>query len=168
MAKAAKKANSSKKSTKKRKVVQDGEHIRQLAPERAVRNFIGDILANKSRTSEAGQLLSTATKRFQDAGGNTPAARLAARLVSKAKHDSIVARVLFEDLIYYLEVMDFDKLAPVGMFTPEESGQRAKRKSKQEEMPIDEKMRQQGATTDDAWTGEPEQTEQQQEPATIQ
>lgn len=132
-----KKANSAKKSNNRRKQgaeVPPGEHARQLAPERAVRAFINERIAVKNATSEAGQTMSTATKRFSEAGGNVPAAVISTRFVSKAKQDPLKARVMWEDVQYYLECMDFDKLAPKGMFTAEESGQR---RGKQQELPID-------------------------------
>jgi len=117
----------------------DGDHLRKLAPERAVRSFITEVIATKNATSEAGQGLSTATKRAQDQGVNIPAARIAARLLSKAKQDGLKARVLWEDTIYYLlDCTDFVRLAPEGMFTPEEGGQKRKRTPKQAEMPLSE------------------------------
>jgi hypothetical protein len=144
MAKTAKKGNSTKKSNRKPKqgrAESDGDHLRQLAPERAVRSFISEIIATKNATSEAGQGLSTATKRASEAGVNIPAARIAARLLSKAKQDGLKARVLWEDVIYYLiECTDFVRLAPEGMFTAEEGGQKRSRKAqpKQQELPVGE------------------------------
>jgi hypothetical protein len=139
MAKTAKKGNSAKKSSRKPRQKAEGGHVRQLAPERAVRSFIAEVIATKNSTSEAGQALSTATKRASDAGVNIPAARIAARLLSKAKQDGLKARVLWEDVIYYLiECTEFVRLAPEGMFTAEEGGQKHKRTPKQAEMPLGE------------------------------
>jgi len=142
MAKAAKKGNSQKKSNnkqKKRATESGGDHLRQLAPERVVRSFINEVIASKNATSEAGQELSTATKRASDQGVNIPAARIAARLLSKAKQDAIKGRVLWEDTLYYLlECTDFNRIAPEGMFTAEESGQKRKRTPKQAEMTLGE------------------------------
>lgn len=134
----AKKVNSARKSNKRKAKAEveklEGKHARQLAPERAVKTFINERIATKNATSEAGQTMSTATKRFADAGGNVPAGTIATRFVSKAKQDPLKARVLLEDVLYYLECMDFDRLAPKGLFTAEESGQR---RGKQPELPID-------------------------------
>src|SRR6516164_877494 len=113
----------------------EGEHIRQLAPASAVKAFIIEVIATKTATSEAGQELGTATKRAHEQGVNIPAARIVARLYSKAKQDSMKARVLWEDVVYYLtECTDFDRIAPSGMFTAEESGQKH---SKQTEIPLE-------------------------------
>jgi hypothetical protein len=124
---AAKKKTAPKKSQAKsrsRKAQDTGEHARKLAPASAVRAIINEIIATKNATSEAGQGLSTAAKRFNELGGNLPAVRIAGRIYSKAKQDGLKARVLWEDLVYYLtECTDFDKIAPTGMFTPAESGQ---------------------------------------------
>ena len=124
------------KSAKKgRRKEPEGDHIRQLAPVAAVKAFITEVIATKNATSEAGQELSTATKRAQDQGVNIPAARIAARLYSKAKADPMKARVLWEDLHYYLaECTDFERIAPEGMFTAEEGGQKH---SKQTEIPLE-------------------------------
>jgi len=144
MAKSAKKVASRKSSRKPKPESDEGEHIRKLAPERAVRSYINEVIATKSRTSEAGQGLSTATKRATDQGVNIPAARIAARLYAKARADAIVARVLWEDVQYYLvECTDFNKIAPEGMFTAEESGQ--KHRAKQSEMPLEETPPQQAS-----------------------
>jgi hypothetical protein len=102
----------------------EGEHVRQLASEKSARNYIGEIITCKNRTSTIGQTLSEATKHFESLGGNAPAARLASRFVTKAKSDPLRGRVMLEDMLYYLECMDFDHIAPKTMFTPEESGQR--------------------------------------------
>lgn len=158
MAKAAKKAGKSSRKSKRKGGESDGEHLRQLAPPTVVKGFIRDVMAAKAKTSEVGQTMSTATRRAADAGLNVPAARIAVRFISKAKQDPIVARVLLEDVQYYLEVMDFDRLAPPGMFTAEESGQRAPRKPrepKQTEMPMGEQTGQTEPTTQAA----PEQAE---------
>ena len=142
MAKTAKKG--SKKAAnqprqRKRKDGPTGEHVRQLAPERAVRAFINEVIATKNRTSEIGQELSTSTKRATEQGINVPAARIAARLYSKAKQDAMKGRVLWEDTMFYLlECTDFERVAPAGMFSAEESGQKRSRKPKQVEMPFDE------------------------------
>ena len=113
----------------------EGDHIRQLAPAAAVKSFINEVIATKNASSEAGQELGTATKRAQEQGVNIPAARIAARLYSKAKQDSMKGRVLWEDVVYYLsECTDFDRIAPEGMFTAEEGGQKH---SKQKEMPLE-------------------------------
>jgi len=136
MAKQAKKGNSGNKKSKARRkpAAESEEHVRQLAPRSAVKSFITEVIATRNATSEAGQGLSTATKRAQDQGVNVPAARVAARIYSKAKQDAIKARVLWEDTVYYLtECLDFDRIAPAGMFTAEESGQR-RGKGKQTEM----------------------------------
>jgi len=103
---------------------EQGEHVRQLASEKSARNYIGEIIACKNRTSSIGQTLSEATKHFESLGGNAPAARLASRFVTKAKADPLRGRVMLEDMLFYLDVMDFDGIAPKTMFTPEESGQR--------------------------------------------
>jgi len=126
------------KSAKKgRRKEPEGDHIRQLAPVAAVKAFITKVIATKNATSEAGQELSTATKRAQDQGVNIPAARIAARLYSKAKADPMKARVLWEDLHYYLaECTDFERIAPEGMFTAEEGGQKH-RPNEEEPHPIE-------------------------------
>lgn len=100
----------------------EGDHVRQLASEKSAQNYIGSILASKNRTSEIGQQLSEATKRFEGVGGNAAAARLASRFISKAKSDPVRGRVMFEDMLYYLDCMDFEGMAPKLMFTAEESG----------------------------------------------
>jgi hypothetical protein len=129
MARTSKKA--AKKGTNQQRKLKDkgkpvGDHVRQLASERMVKSFINEVIASKNRTSEIGQELSTSTKRASDAGVNVPAARIAARLFSKAKQDSLKGRVLWEDVQYYLlECTDFEKIAPAGMFAPEEAGQRS-------------------------------------------
>jgi hypothetical protein len=103
----------------------EGDHIRQLAPIPAVKTYIKECIASKNATSEEGQRLSTATKRATDQGVNVPAARIAARLYSKANQDPMKGRVLWEDVTYYLiECTDFDEIAPTGMFTAEEAGQK--------------------------------------------
>ena len=135
---AKKKAAPKKRKATKAESAAEGEHLRRLAPERAVRSFINDVIASKSKTSEAGQWLSTSTKRATEAGVNIPAARIAARLYGKAKNDPAVARVLWEDIVYYLQCTDFDRIAPEGMFTAEEGGQKHKRTPKQAEMPLGE------------------------------
>jgi hypothetical protein len=132
---AAKKSGTKKGNSKRQRKEPEGNHIRQLAPERAVRAFINEVIATKNRTSEIGQELSTSTKRATEQGINVPAARIAARLYSKAKQDAMKGRVLWEDTVYYLlECTDFEKIAPAGMFAPEEAGRGAKR---QAEMPLD-------------------------------
>ena len=114
--KPAAKAKSSGKPDKTK-----GDHVRMLANKSAVRSFITEIIASKNETSTLGQEISSATKRAQNAGINIPAARLAVRFVSKAKMDAGAARVMFEDFTYYLnECMEFDKIAPPGMFKPDE------------------------------------------------
>jgi hypothetical protein len=102
-----------------------GKHVRQLAPERTVRAVITEIIAAKNQTSEIGQELTEATKRANELGVNIPAVRIAARVYGKAKMDAAKARVLWEDVVYYLmECTDFDQIAPAGMFTSVEGGQR--------------------------------------------
>ena len=126
-------AKSAVKPARRRRKEPEGDHIRQLAPASAVKAFIVEVIATKTATSEAGQELGTATKRAQEQGVNIPAARIVARLYSKAKQDSMKARVLWEDVVYYLtECTDFDRIAPAGMFTAEEGGQK---RGKQEELP---------------------------------
>lgn len=143
----AKKANSARKAKagparKRKQEVPEGDHVRSLAPAAAVRSFINEVISTKNATSEAGQGLSTATKRASDQGVNVPAARIAARILSKAKQDSMKARVLWEDTVYYLtECTEFERIAPAGMFTAEESGQRRSRKKsepEQAELPVEE------------------------------
>ncbi len=144
----AKKRSSSKKSkgkvigfpSKRKQRDVEGDHIRSLAPASAVRSFINEVISTKNATSEADQGLSTATKRATEQGVNVPAARIAARILSKAKQDGLKARVLWEDARYYLEdCTEFNRIAPAGMFTPEESGQKRSRKKKpeQQELPVD-------------------------------
>ena len=136
---AAKKSGTKKGNSKRQRKEPEGNHIRQLAPERAVRAFINEVIATKNRTSEIGQELSTSTKRATEQGINVPAARIAARLYSKAKQDAMKGRVLWEDTMFYLlECTDFERVAPAGMFSAEESGQKRSRKPKQVEMPVDE------------------------------
>ena len=128
-------AKSAVKPARRRRKEPEGDHIRQLAPASAVKAFIVEVIATKTATSEAGQELGTATKRAQEQGVNIPAARIVARLYSKAKQDSMKARVLWEDVIYYLtECTDFERIAPAGMFTAEEGGQK---RGKQTEIPLD-------------------------------
>lgn len=138
MAKAAKKAK--KSTSKKGKAAEsEGTHLRQKAPPGAIKSLVRDIMAGKSKTSEVGQTMSTASRRAAEAGVNVPAVRIGIRFISKAKQDPIAGRVLLEDVLYCLEVCEFDKLAPPGMFTAEESGQRAPRKprqQKQEDLPM--------------------------------
>lgn len=117
---------------------QEGDHVRTKASQRAVETFIDQVIATKNATSEVGQELSTATKRAQELGVNIPAARVAARFVSKAKADPMKARVLLEDTIYYLDCMDFDRLAPKGMFTPAEGGQGRQKEPEPEQSEIPE------------------------------
>jgi hypothetical protein len=141
MAARSRKSNSAKKSkrSKAQRAADSGEHARQLAPASAVKSFINEVIATKNATSEEGQRLSTATKRATEAGVNVPAARIAARILSKAKQDSIKARVLWEDTVYYLlECTEFNRIAPTGMFSAEEGGQKRSRKGKQQEMPLEE------------------------------
>ena len=128
-------AKSMLKAAKRRRREPEGDHIRQLAPASAVKAFIIEVIATKTATSEAGQELGMATKRAQEQGVNIPAARIVARLYSKAKQDSMKARVLWEDVIYYLsECTDFERIAPAGMFTAEEGGQK---RAKQTEIPLE-------------------------------
>jgi hypothetical protein len=139
MAKSTKKPSTKKGTSKRRKGEPEdgGNHVRQLAPERAVKTYINELIAGKSRTSEIGQETATATKRASDQGINVPAARQAARFYSKAKMDALKGRVLWEDTVYYLlECTDFEKIAPAGMFSPEEAGR--SRKTKQAEMELPE------------------------------
>jgi len=99
-----------------------GDNVRMLAGKPAVNAFIKGIIAAKASTSEVGQNVSTATKRAQDAGVNIPAARIAARIYSMALRDGAKARVLWDDVEYYLtECTDFDNIAPVGLFDPSET-----------------------------------------------
>src|SRR5439155_23643976 len=81
----------------------EGDPIRSLAPASAVRSFKTEVISAKNAASEAGQGLSTAPKRATEQGVNVPAARIAARILSKAKQDGLKARVLWEDARYYLE-----------------------------------------------------------------
>ena len=137
MAKAAKKASSTKKAGKKPRKVPEGEHIRQLAPPTAVRSYMKELLATKSRNGQANQLLSAAAKRANDQGVNVPMVTIMARIYKMALTDPMKGRVAWEDLRYYLEeVSDFDKIAPPGMFSAEEGGQKHRRKSKQGEMEL--------------------------------
>ena len=120
-----------------------GDAVRMLANKSAVRSFITEIIASKNETSTLGQEISSATKRAQNAGVKIPAARLAVRFVSKAKMDAGAARVMWEDFQYYLiECMEFDKIAPPGMFRADEvrstkgdSKKRNPRKGEQPELP---------------------------------
>jgi hypothetical protein len=145
MAKA--KRNSARKSKagpgrkRKQKADVEGDHVRSLAPPAAVKSYIKECIASKNTTSEEGQRLSTATKRALDQGVNVPMARICARLYNKAVQDPLKGRVNWEDLVYYmLECTDFERIAPAGMFSAEEGGQKRSRKrgSKQEELPVDE------------------------------
>jgi hypothetical protein len=109
--KASKPKSSSKKRTQAIEAQADtvsGDHTRMLAPKKAVTQFITFVRSCKSSTSEAGQRLTSATKSAQDAGVNIPAAR-------------IKGRVLWEDVQLYLEeYLEFDKIAPKGLFTATE------------------------------------------------
>lgn len=141
---------SSKGRKRKQQADGEGEHVRHLAPATAVRAVINEITRAKTATSEVGQEVSTATKRFADQGGNVPAVRLAQRVYGKAKHDPMKARVMWEDAKYYLEeCTDFNRIAPAGMFTAEESGQKRSRKPKQEELPVDHVEHQADSTFDE-------------------
>ena len=138
----AKGGNPQKKSAgRKRKVDaanQDGEHVRQLAPASAVKSFINSVISTRNATSECGQELSTATRKANDQGVNVPAARIAARILSKARQDSLKARVLWEDTVFYLlECTDFNRIAPEGLFSAGEAGQKHSRKPKQQELAIE-------------------------------
>jgi hypothetical protein len=113
-----------------------GDHVRILAPEKAIKNAINAVLAAKNHTSEIGQELGTAIKLAQDTGVNIPAMRIAARFVSKAKADPLAARTLYEDTLYYLECYSFDRMAPPGMFTAEETY------SRKEVEPVEEEKEQ--------------------------
>jgi len=126
-----------------KKAAESMEHVRILAAPRLVKSIIDQVLAAKNRTSAVGQDLSTVIRNGQEAGVNIPALRIAARVYSTAKQDPAKARVLFEDVIYYLEeCTDFAKLAPQGMFTAKEAGQGAPKKRPKKEqqmmMPIAE------------------------------
>jgi hypothetical protein len=122
--KASKPKSSSKKRTQAIEAQADtvsGDHTRMLAPKKAVTQFITFVRSCKSSTSEAGQRLTSATKSAQDAGVNIPAARIAERFVAAAFRDSIKGRVLWEDVQLYLEeYLEFDKIAPKGLFTATE------------------------------------------------
>ena len=121
---AARKTRIAKPPAPPRRKPQAGEHVRHLAPPPAVRSYMREIIATKNATSEAGQGLSTATRRAAEQGINVPMVRIMARLYSKALQDPAKARVNWEDLKYYLEeCTDFSRIAPEGMFTPEEGGQ---------------------------------------------
>lgn len=144
----AKKGSSSKKSkgkvigfpSKRKQRDVEGDHIRSLAPPSAVKSYIKECIASKNSTSEEGQRLATATKRAAEQGVNVPMARVCSRLYNKAVQDPMKGRVNWEDLIYYmLECTDFNKIAPAGMFTAEEGGQKRSRKKKpeQQELPVD-------------------------------
>lgn len=158
----------SKKSAAKAKSKPDktqGDHVRMLASKPAVRNYINEIIAAKNQTSTVGQDVSSATKRAQNAGVNVPAARLAVRFVSKAKADPATARVMYEDFMYYLEeCMDFDKLAPVGMFSAEETRSikngKDSRKKKDEQTDLEEKIEKMGGEPDAAMSGEEPMSDQ--------
>lgn len=99
-----------------------GDHARLLPPKTAVVSFIKEIGTAKSRTSVIGQDVTEATKLAKERGVNVPAARIAERIYKKAMNDPVQGRTLFEDVTYYLiKCMDFDKIAPAGMFDPAET-----------------------------------------------
>ena len=99
-----------------------GDNVRLLAPKAAVASFIKEIGTAKSRTSVIGQDVSEATKRAKERGVNVPAARIAERIYKKAQNDPVQGRTLYEDVQFYLlECVDFDKIAPAGMFDASET-----------------------------------------------
>lgn len=99
-----------------------GDNVRLLAPKAAVASFIKEIGTAKSRTSVIGQDVSEATKRAKERGVNVPAARIAERIYKKAMNDPVQGRTLWEDVQFYLlECVDFDKIAPAGMFDASET-----------------------------------------------
>ena len=137
--KSSKPSRSAKKAAPKRKPTEQtasapkGDHVRMLAPKKAVVNFVSYVRSCKTQTSEAGQRLTSATKAAQDAGVNIPAARLAERFVAAAFRDSLKGRTLFEDTLYYLECLEFDTMAPAGLFKASEvhstkAGSRSRKK----------------------------------------
>jgi len=102
----------------------EGEHIRQPAVPAVVRTYLGKIIETKGLIGDLNQELTVETKKFIEANGNPPAARIAGRIYNKAKQDPLVGRVLWEDVQFYLlRCTDFEQIAPAGMFTAEESGQ---------------------------------------------
>lgn len=112
-----------------------GDSVRMLAPKAAVSAFIKSIVAYKNQTSTIGGDVSDATKTAKERGVNVPAARIVERIYKKALHDPAKARVLYEDLVYYLECMEFDDLAPPGMFDPKETrSTKSSRKKKGEQL----------------------------------
>lgn len=106
------------KSKSKPKKIQD--HSRLLPPKSAVVSFIRDIGDAKNRTSIIGKDVTEAAKLAKERGVNVPAARIAERIYKKAQNDAIQGRTLWEDIQFYLECIDFDKVAPAGMFSPDE------------------------------------------------
>ena len=99
----------------------DGNNVRALASKNAVVVYIKDVIAAKNRTSTIGQELSESSKRAANANVNVPAARLACRFYSKALMDGLKARILLEDVLYYLECLDFDTFAPKEMISSSET-----------------------------------------------
>jgi hypothetical protein len=107
---------------REQKQQQEGDHVRVLAPKSAVVRLIDAIIAGKSRSSEVGQQVSAEVQRAAEVGVDTPATRLAARVINKAKQDPMKGRMLHEQYLYALDCYGFDKIAPQLMFSMEESG----------------------------------------------
>jgi hypothetical protein len=94
-----------------------------------------------ARSAEAGQEFSTEMKKALERGLNPVAFRLATRLTRMAERDPAKALVCREDLDYYLECLDFDKMTSKSMFPASEvrSSKKSRKKPEPEQADLSDR-----------------------------
>jgi hypothetical protein len=90
----------------------------ELLPEKEdVASYVEEVVSAKKRKSKIGEELHEAIELAKERGIDITATNLATRFYTKALEDPLKARVLYENFHYVLfECLDFDKIAPAGMF----------------------------------------------------
>jgi hypothetical protein len=104
--------------------------VRQLVGKAVVVNLATEQKKCLARSATAGQDFSTEMKKAQERGLNAVSFRLVTRLTRMAERDPAKALVAYEDFIYYLECLGFEKMTSKPMFPAHEVRSGKKNSSK--------------------------------------
>ena len=111
----------------------EGQQVRQVISAEKLKSLARKVSLAIDRAAEeggvAGAAISESVKKF---GLNAPAFRIAHRMLRVGKRDAVKLRTLLDDLDYYRDALELDKLAGESLFKLSPFGQGAEEEAEAE------------------------------------
>lgn len=122
---AAARSKSGSKGTKKVKApkagTMPGEQVRKIWGGKPLRDFADAVIIAQDRASKAGGSVGQMiTEKVKGQGLDGPAFRLAVRVLKTARRDPNAGRVLYDDILFYLDELEVEKACGEQLFAPRE------------------------------------------------